>query len=94
MVMNLPATQTKMKTLRIGRESVMQDQEEKVLSSKWIQHIIKEQYPKRKNIVCQKVEQWTNVYRSQEGRRGHFLVVQWLGICTFTAESLGSVPQK
>ena len=29
MVMNLPATQTKMKTLRIGRESVMQDQEEK-----------------------------------------------------------------
>ena len=92
--MNLPATQTKMKTLRIGRESVMQDQEEKVLSSKWIQNMIKEQYPKRKNIVCQKVELWTNVYRSQEDRRGHFLVVQWLGLCIFTAESLGSVPQK
>ena len=72
----------------------MGEQEEKVLSSKWIQNILKEQYQKERILSCQKVEQWTNIYRSQEDRKGHFLVVQWLGLCTFTAKSLGSVSQK
>ena len=28
----------------------------------------------------------------QKEPRGEFLVVQWLGLCTFTAEGVGSIP--
>ena len=35
-----------------------------------------------------------NFLKKKKSTSGNSLVVQWLGLCTFTAEGLGSIPDR
>ena len=34
------------------------------------------------------------VYKCKKKRLGDFLAIQWLGLCTYTTEDIGSIPSR